>query len=74
MSSEVHRKREVLAEADASVQFVDCGLQCILEMLADSGPDKRIHALGLRALLTPMADQASQAASVTRMLSGRQRR
>ena len=62
------QEREALAEVDAAVQYVHVGLQSLLDMLGGAPPDKVVRAAGLAALLQPMADQASQAAPMTRRL------
>lgn len=62
------QEREALAEVDAAVQYVHVGLQSLLDMLGGSPPDKVVRAAGLYALLQPMADQASQAAPMSRRL------
>lgn len=62
------QEREALSEVDAAVQFVSVGLQSLLDLLGDAPPDKVVRVAGLYALLQPMADQASQAAPMTRRL------
>lgn len=74
MTESADRGCEALADVDAALQFVSDGLQALMSLLDGAPPDTSIRAGGLRALLGPMADQAGQAAPLTRMLLEREPR
>ena len=74
MTESADRGCEALADVDAALQFVNDGLQALMDLLDGATPDTSIRAGGLRALLGPVADQAGQAAPVARMLLERRLR
>lgn len=61
---------EVLDELDARMNTVHRGLQCLLHLLAGAAQGATIAPCNLHALLAPLADEASQAAPLARLVAG----
>lgn len=60
---------EALDELDAHVTAVHRGLQAVLDLLGVDPGDRTVQAASVRALLLPLADEASQAEPLARMLA-----
>lgn len=63
------QQSEVIPFLDAHVRAVHTGLRALLDLLEGSPPDKTVFANSMHALLAPLADEASQAEPLARMLA-----
>lgn len=60
---------EVIPFLDAHVRAVNSGLQALLDLLEDAPEGKTVQAASMRVLLQPLADEASQAEPLARLLT-----
>jgi hypothetical protein len=60
---------ELILYLDVHVRAVSLGLQALLDLLEGVPPDKTVQASSLRVLLQPLADEASQAEPLARLLA-----
>jgi hypothetical protein len=60
---------QILDELDAHLHTLHRGLQCLLHLLAGANEGATIEPGNLHALLAPLADEASQAAPLARMVA-----
>lgn len=64
------QERENLEYLQAHVATVNTGLQALLDLLRTVPAGATLRAASVRALLLPLADEASQAEPIARMLCG----
>lgn len=62
------QEQETLEYLDAHLRALHGGLQALLDLLADSSPGKQVRATSMHLLLGWMADEASQAEPLARLL------
>lgn len=60
---------ELIPYLDAHVRAVNTGLQALLDLLAAAPDGAAVQAASVRALLLPLADEASQAEPLARLLA-----
>lgn len=64
-----HHTAELITDLDTHVGAVHRGLQAVLDLLGEEPGERTVRAASVRALLLPLADEASQAEPLARMLS-----